>query len=437
MSEDLTGANVYRYWQKAHKIPGSPDQDALWRNDPELCALLVPTIGGPANSYHPQPGLWLINLSRAYIDGKKQPKSLVPMQIWLQDAEGTVYSKWQPGLLLGGKIDEEVVTSEQLNDRWIGCKHLKKADRDFYVANNKRWPWDAPASAVVDAIGKPKDVPVREQTAQQPAESAAVIPNGNIGAPGHNSGDPEGYEAMRAQIMGEIFEAQQWLKKPLVVKADADRAENWRKQIAGLGAAALESKRKEKRPLEDQLAVIENKWAGVINSAKEQALALKAAADRWLDAENKRLRDEALAKARAEHEAAEKVRKEKAEAARKAAEEAEAARQRMQEDDPVAFFTGSAPPPVEMPEPEPELKFDPVITVPKVLIGTQGNRRSAAAPKETAMIVDLSAAAAYYAGQNHPDLVALIQKLADKAAKSRASVPGIRMSWQTSEEKVS
>lgn len=436
MSEAMIGANVYRYWQKVHKHPECPKQDALWRNDPEMCALLVPTLPGPATSHHPQPGLWLINVAPSYVEGQKQPKKLVPMQIWLQDESGTVYPKWQDGLILGGKIDDEVVSAEQICGRWIGCQHLTKKDRDAYVANGKRWPWDAPESTIVNAIGKPKDAPVREQTAS--TTSTEMIPNGNTPPPpGHNSADLAGYAAMREQIMGEIFEAKQWLKSaPFKVKAEADRAENWRKQIAGLGKAALEAKRAEKKPLEDQLAEIDTKWQPLILSASEQALALKAAADKWLADETKRLHDEAIAKARVEHEALQRKKREEAEAARLEAERIEQERQRMQEDDPVAFFTGSAPAPVEMPEPEPELKFEPVVAVPKILIGTQGNRRSVATAKATATIVDLKAAASYYADQKHPDLVKLVQKLADKAASSRASVPGVRMSWENTSEEV-
>ena len=81
---------------------------------------------------------------------------------------------------------------------------------------------------------------------------------------------------------------------------------------------------------------------------------------------------------------------------------------------------------------------EPVVAAPKVVLGTgrYGNRRSVGAPKaaETATIVDLEKLAAHFAKQQHPELIEVLQKIANRAIKSRVEMPGVVFSWQTVKE---
>jgi hypothetical protein len=77
----------------------------------------------------------------------------------------------------------------------------------------------------------------------------------------------------------------------------------------------------------------------------------------------------------------------------------------------------------------------PIVVTPKILVGTTGNRRGAGSAAATATIVDLAAAAEHLAIIEHSELIALVQKCADRAAKAKASMPGIRMSWEPGAQK--
>jgi hypothetical protein len=147
------------------------------------------------------------------------------------------------------------------------------------------------------------------------------------------------------------------------------------------------------------------------------------------------LRDEAEKKAREEFLAEQKRRADERERLEAERKQAEAERAKMEADDPIAAMTGSLPELPELPpQPEPVETFAPVIETPKIMIGTTGNRRSAKAGPATATIVNLEAAALFYARQKNPDLIKLVQKLADKAAKAGAAVDGVRMSFQEAAE---
>ncbi len=412
-------SDVYAFWRKCHKAEPDP-------------SLMLRTMYPSDTVENPQPGLWKINVGGGYIDGIKQPKSYVPMQIWLQDAAGTIVHTWQDGLTVAGLIDGEPATADQIAARWLGAKLCKKAERDYYFANAKTWPSTAPDSQFVNELGKAKAPAGREaQTASADSSTSEPGGGGDYAKPGHNIGNPESYDGMRAELLGEVLEAKNYYAKHAVVtKDDADKCENWRKKIAGLAKVAEEHKRREKIPLETALSEIEKKWASIINEATGQARVMQGLGDKWIEEEKDRRRQAALAAAKAEHDAREAKRKAEEEAAAAERARIEEQRQKMLEDDPIAALTGSLP---ELPldlEPRKPEAFNPVVADEKILIGTQGTRRSARAPAGTAAITDLKAAAAFFAEQKHPDLIALIQKLADRACKSRASIPGILMSWE-------
>lgn len=410
--------SVYTYWQKSQNKTQTTDM---------LLPTLYPAVEGQQVSQeNPQPGLWKVYISGGYVDGVKQPKVFGLMQLWLCEAgdrERNAVHVWREGLSLVGDIDDEPASEAQIASRWNGAECVTKKTKDFYFANGKRWPEDPPppVSAASDKLD-----------AQGPR--AAV--------PGDNSNDLETFAGMQAQITGEAQDAAREFKKnPVDNKVRADMAENWRARISKLIKKADDLKKIEKKPHLDAAAAIEEKWKELIAIGSEAVISLKSMVDVFDAAERKRLKDEAEKAAREKWERDQEERRkerEQKEEERKAAEEANAKiladRAEMERNDPIAALTGSLPEFVEVPdvapvEPAPEF-VAPVVDIPKTLYGTgtEGNRRSSRDAPATATITDLKAAAIYYAEQQHPDLIKLIQKLADKAAKARATVPGVSMS---------
>lgn len=258
------------------------------------------------------------------------------------------------------------------------------------------------------------------------ATTAETAPAASVEAPataGHNSGDLAGFRAMREQLLGDVAEAKAYFAKNAVkTKTDADKLTNWAKRIREAATAADNARKAEKKPFQDAADAVDERYFPFIREAAAHAKDMQAAADKWARDEQDRLTKVAQEEARKRFEAERAA----AETARK---EIEAARAKKMRDDPIAAMT----------EPEPELPVvplapAPVVAVPKVMLGTDGPRRGVRAEPDKATIVNLAQAAAYYAEQQHPDLVALIQKLADKAAKAKAKVPGTVMSWERMKE---
>lgn len=417
-------SDVYAFW-RASKT-GSATASLLQPT-------LYPAVNGVVSGENPQPGIWLISSGGGFRDGIKQEKTYLPMQVWLEDRSGNRANIWESGLKLCGTIGTDPATPDQLARRWLGSRYLSVDDRDFWFTNSK-WPWDLP-EPVAASPAKASDVEFDAVTTAVGdfglPDLAAPAAKGSV--PGDNAGDAKSFQAMREQIRGEIAEAEVYFKRnPIKTKTDADLCENWRKRIWALSKEADQLRDKEKRPHDERAAEVQKRWKPLIDEAQAAARNLEQTADVWVKAEQRRLRDEAEKKAREEFEAEQKARAEARAKAEKERAEQEARIAAIAADNPAIAAELPELPDLP-PEPEPVEDFRPVIETPKVMIGTTGNRRSAKSGPATATIIDLKAAAAYFAGQNHPDMVALIQKLADKAAKARAEVPGIRMSWQASE----
>lgn len=412
-------SDVYAYWRK--RLTGEEAFDLMLPTS-------FPAVAGKVSYENPQAGLWKINIGGGFRDGVKQPKKYVPMQIWLQDAAGVVVHQWRDGLVIGGTIDGEPATADRIEQRWLGAVALSKADREFYLEHG-RWPEDPP---------EPVNVPVRDLIELETVETTTVFPLGNTAplakgsVPGDNAGNLSTFQAMREQIKGEIAEAQIYFtKNPIKTKADADKCENWRKRIHDLMKKADAQRDAEKRPHDEAAAAVQKLWKPLIDEAKSAAGSLQATADIWVRAEQARLRKIA------EDEARERLEEDRK---RQAAEREKAAKERAEQEAQIAQIAADNPALAdelpELPElpPEPEPVPDVIVVdTPKIMLGTTGNRRSAKAAPATATIVDLKAAAAFYAEQKHPDLIALVQKLADKACKARSSIPGVAMSWQQAE----
>ncbi len=298
---------------------------------------------------------------------------------------------------------------------WIQSAKNPVTRADYMMRVEKgEWPSNLPAL-------KSKQVRT-EDTEQEPERG-----------PGDNSNDLDAYQQMRADTLGDIAEAQAYYARNKITdKASADKASDWGDRLIRASKAAEKARLAENEPLRRQIEQNDLKWKSIVGPAETQGKLLRKLADDWGKAEVERLRKIA------EEEAKRKWEAEKAERLRVFEEQQAKARAEREAQAVQEEAAGVPPTPDEL---EPTLDLPPppkpIIPEPKLMLGSgqSGNRRSVktTAP-ETATIVDLEAATAFYAQQQHPDLIALIQKLADRAIKARASVPGIRFSWETKTE---
>lgn len=350
------------------------DRYAYWRNaQTGRFAAIVET--------DPQPGFYRM---------KSGGGVWLPVAIWDEDVGEGATTTW----VQVAKEEPSVDLSPGATNAWLRCaKHPVSEENYRHAVATGRWLSDPPAQ-------------------QTPADAPPSEPG-----PGHNSADPASFEAMCAELTNDAAEAvAHFAKHPLVTKDDADKCENWRKRIAEAVKKMDASRKALNEPLQAQIDANNARYFPPIRDAEAKAQKLKGLGDAWVNAERARLRKIAEEKARAEREAAWAAEK-------KAAEEA-AQHVRAQ---------GIAVPPLDLPEAPPASMPLPIVETPDVLIGTSGRRRGATSAPATATITDLAAAAAYYAEQRDPDLIELIQRLANRAARAKARIPGCRMSWESAQ----
>lgn len=364
-------------WERAMS---TPDQWAYWRQ------ALKGHIG-PIQESNPQSGFY-----RHYIG--------VPVAIWR--VGDVIYM-----LVDGGPVLDRV----QMGRTWLSVAKypVTKAAYDQKIAT-KAWPADLPE------VAAPVTAVTRAPNANVVAGDAAVTsePRG----PGDNSGDLDTFRRMRADVLGDVAEAQAHCARVKVeTKDDADKLSDWADRLAKSARDAESARKAEKAPLLQDIADLDARWGGIIEPATVTSKAMRSMADAWGKREADRLAKIAADEAKKKWEAQKAALIE--EQNRRAAERP--VQSSGHDGVPEVPYLDLTPPP------------QPVVPPPKISLGTgtYGNRRSVkTAPPETASIVDLKAAAEYLAKQQHPDLVELVQKIADRAVKSRAAMPGIRFSWQ-------
>lgn len=240
--------------------------------------------------------------------------------------------------------------------------------------------------------------------AQDEVAKMTVAPDGGSPGAGHNSGATlDELEALRESLLELVakYKATHG-KRTLITKADADACEDARQDITkarkALDVVRLARNEKPRRLIK----LTDDACNPAFGKADGLALELKQKTDAWEAAERARLRVLAAEDAR-----------------KKAQEVAAAAAQHMPDPEKAAtaIVESLLAAPLTIPE-------------PKILLGTEGKgrRRSVKAP-ETAAIVDLQAAVKYLADMQQAELVALVQKIADRHCKTGALMPGIAMSW--------
>lgn len=220
-------------------------------------------------------------------------------------------------------------------------------------------------------------------------------------------GDP--LEALKMEIADKEAQAEELLASGAAEKNEtaANKARNIQAKLLDLKKRADEMFEAEKAPIRAQATAVDEKFR-FRDAVKSVADRLRKAYERFAKAEEDRLRAEAQKKFEAERAAAE--------AARKAAEEAQA---KLLRDDPIAALTST-------PDPLPELPLAPEPV--KVQIGGGFGRKAGLKTEWLAQVEDYAAATAHFA--DHPDVKALIEKLASKAvkaAKGAIAIPGVKV----------
>src|SRR3990167_4129304 len=227
-----------------------------------------------------------------------------------------------------------------------------------------------------------------------PDEDGAVTESLEVPATGHNSGVVDESEVLK----GQIESASASLKDYAAIK-DAEhlaRAQATRSRLLELSGDADKKREAEKKPHLDAGRNIDAKWQPLVKAAKAAADTIKAAMDAWVNEQDK---------------IAKKVQAAAEEAARK---EQEAAR--------AAVAAGKpAPPPTSAPEP---------IAAPAVPQQIKGGYGRAAGVKTVNVVTVTDQDAAYQSMKTHPELVALIAKLAQRGIDAGHDINGVNVEKQ-------
>lgn len=233
----------------------------------------------------------------------------------------------------------------------------------------------------------------------EPSATSDGVTRSNI------SSDP--FQAMEQEIMDLVEQSERWLATTVVdEQAKADKARNWQNMLKQAWTRAYNMRDAEKRPHDEKAAAVQAKFRPLLDHADRAAKALKTAYERFMIAEDERLKRAAQIKYEAERAAAETERK------RIAAERA-----KLMEDDPIAALTS--------PEPEmPEIPSEPEET--KVRVGGGSGRRAGLRSEWVPTIVDYDKAAAHFI--HHSAVRVVVEKLVaaeTKLHKNDTKIPGV------------
>lgn len=228
---------------------------------------------------------------------------------------------------------------------------------------------------------------------------------------GDNSGDTDPLDAIKTELSGEIEQVSDFIKTPVETQADADRLGIWAKRLTDISKRADNFRVVEKEPHLAASRAVDDRWREPIADAKDWAAKAKKHIEPFLIAQ-RRVEEERQRKARQEAEAAQQA---AADAARKAREaeqlSAEAREAAAREADRLAAQAKQA-------EQEAEAR--------KVNAGRTGARVSVRVDK-VGVVTDYAKAAAALVAMNHKDLIAVIDQLAQRAAKAGMPFDGMEV----------
>lgn len=224
---------------------------------------------------------------------------------------------------------------------------------------------------------------------------------------GDNSGAGDAFEQIGQELAGEKEMADAFLKAEVKTQADADKAGIWAKRLADLAKRADGLRVEEKEPHLAASRDVDNKWRSTIGDAKDLSAALKRHVEPFLIA---------------------KKREEEARA-RKAAEEAAALRRKAEEGARAAAQANIDPQEAERRRTEllrQAQEADRAAEVRNAQAGRTGAKVSIRTEKR-ARVIDHRAAANAMLDMNHPDFLATIEQLAQRAVKAGVTLAGVEV----------
>ncbi|WP_457663660.1 hypothetical protein [Sinorhizobium medicae] len=235
---------------------------------------------------------------------------------------------------------------------------------------------------------------------------------------GDNSGSEDPFEAIMQELAGEKEMADEFLRAPVKTQADADKAGIWAKRLSDLAKRADNLRVVEKEPHLAASRAVDDKWRAPVGQAKDLSVALKLHVEPFLKA-MKREEEERARKAAAE---AAELRRKADEAARKAAAETsqkDAASQQKAEQERQELLRQAE-------------AADKAAEVKNAQAGRTGAKVSIRVEK-VGVVTDYAKAAAALVAMKHKDLIEIIDKLAQRAAKAGMPFDGMEV---REEEKV-
>jgi DNA repair exonuclease SbcCD nuclease subunit len=256
--------------------------------------------------------------------------------------------------------------------------------------------------------------PITYEAYQKAIDTGGFDDDAPAATVGHNSGDEDPFEALKVELAGEAEQIAEFMRKPVETQADADKVAIWTKRLGDIGKRADAEREREKAPHLKACRDTDDKWRPVVSEAKE-----------WVDKAREHNKPFLLAQKRAEEERqrkaqeeAERIRheaEEAAQAARAAVAESDEAAQRAQDEaDRLAAEARAA-------EREAEAR--------KINAGRTGARQGIRVDR-VGFVTDYAKAAAALVAMKHKDIIAVIDQLANRAAKAQMPFDGMEIREQ-------
>lgn len=326
-------------------------------------------IAPDPQSDHNISGFWRI------VAAKTKPDT--PVAIWPIDENKQVAKIGRRSPVEEGSVDWH----DFIGWGWTKCVAVTKPEYDSAIETGE-WRDGKPSRARTDE------------------EKLGVATSGGDNAPPAD-------ELIEDQIKAAVETAQTITK---VTNADeARRANELAERLQGLYRLGDAQRDKEKRPHDEAAKAVQARWLPIITPAETERKRLIAAAKEWIKAEEARVAREVEAERRKRQAAidAENERIAQANAAKIAEAEKEGGQ------------------PIEAEELEPIAPA--VAEVPKVQAASTFGRATGLRTVTRGKITDMAALAAALVAIKHPELVDLLQKLANRAAKANLPLAGMEI----------
>lgn len=214
---------------------------------------------------------------------------------------------------------------------------------------------------------------------------------------GDNSGSDDPFDAISQELAGEKEMADEFLRSPVKTQADADKAGIWAKRLSDLAKRADNHRTAEKEPHLAASRAVDDKWRAPVGQAKDLSVALKLHVEPFLKAK-KRAEEE---RARQAAQQAEELRRQALASDQRTEQERAKLLQQAQEAEKAA-------------------------EVKNAQAGRTGAKVSIRVEK-VGVVTDYAKAAAALAAMKHKDLIEIIDKLAQRAAKAGMPFDGMEV----------